>query len=276
MKNEIGKRIAELRKSLGMNQEELAEKLKVTFQAVSKWETGATYPDIELLSVISESLHVSVDYLLKGNDIKSKIYYDQKYSQDEYYWGVQPSAMCYKVLQYLPPVKHLRLLDIGCGEGKDAVFFARNGYEVTAFDLAETGIEKTKRLAEHCGVYVNAFTADVNEFRLNTEFDVIYSNGTLHYIPPEIRYEIFNNYKKFTTEGGINILSAFVKKPFVGPAPDTEKYSYEWLSGELFMLYHDWELDMCEEVLFDCMSAGIPHKHAMDRMLAKKSENLGE
>lgn len=96
--------------------------------------------------------------------------------------------------------------------------------------------------------YVNAFTADVNEFRLNTEFDIIYSNGVLHYIPPEIRDEIINNYKKLTTENGINILSAFVNKSFVGPAPDTEKYTYRWLSGELFMLYHDWQIDLCEEV----------------------------
>lgn len=176
----------------------------------------------------------------------------------------------------MPPEKHLRLLDVGCGEGKDAVFFARNGYEVTAFDLAVAGIEKTKRLSEHCGVYVNAFTADVNEFRLNTEFDIIYSNGVLHYIPPEIRNEIFNNYKKFTTENGINILSAFVKKPFVGPAPDTEKYTYQWLSGELFTLYHNWDINLCEEVIFDCMSSGIPHKHAVNRVMAKKIGKLGD
>lgn len=274
MRNEIGKRIAELRKSFNMNQEELAEKLKVTFQAVSKWETGVTYPDIGLLSQISECFHVSIDYLLKGDDVKSKIYYDKRYSQNEYYWGIKPSPLCYKVLQYMPPVKHLRLLDVGCGEGKDAVFFARNGYEVTAFDLAAAGIEKTKRLAEHCGVYVNAFTVDINEFRLDTEFDIIYSNGVLHYIPPKIRNEIFNNYKNHTTEDGINVLTAFVKKPFIEPAPDTEKYSYEWLSGELFTLYNDWKFNLCEEEIFDCMSSGIPHKHAIDRVIAKKTIKL--
>lgn len=276
MKNDIGKRISELRKSFGLNQEELAEKLNVTFQAVSKWETGASYPDIELLSLISECFHVSVDYLLKGNDFKSKIYYDQKYNQEGYYWGFQPSAMCYKILQHMPPVKHLRLLDVGCGEGKDAVFFARNGYDVTAFDLSENGIEKTKKLAECCGVRINAFTADVNEFRLNAKYDIIYSNGVMHYIPPEIRKEIFNNYKEFTAENGINMHSAFVKKSFIGPAPDTEKYTYGWLSGELFMLYHDWHVDLCEEVIFDCLSAGIPHKHAVNRIMAKKVQKNNE
>ncbi|MFC0560655.1 class I SAM-dependent methyltransferase [Halalkalibacter alkalisediminis] len=46
----------------------------------------------------------------------------------------------------MPPTKHVKLLDIGCGEGKDAVFFARNGYDVTAFDISNAGIEKTRNL----------------------------------------------------------------------------------------------------------------------------------
>ena len=39
-----------------------------------------------------------------------------------------------------PPEQPLKLLDIGCGEGRNAVFFARNGYNVTAFDISEKGI----------------------------------------------------------------------------------------------------------------------------------------
>ena len=45
------------------------------------------------------------------------------------------------------------------GKGKDAVFLARNGYHVSAFDLAETGVEKGRALASQHGVYVDFFTA---------------------------------------------------------------------------------------------------------------------
>lgn len=54
----------------------------------------------------------------------------------------------------MPPTKHLKLLDVGCGEGKDAVFFARNAYEVSAFDVSDAGIEKTRSLAEKIGVHM--------------------------------------------------------------------------------------------------------------------------
>lgn len=64
MKNTIGKIIAELRKENGMTQEDLADKLGVSPQAVSKLENDISCPDILLLPVIAELFKVSVDYLL--------------------------------------------------------------------------------------------------------------------------------------------------------------------------------------------------------------------
>jgi len=196
--------------------------------------------------------------------------YDDIYKQEEYYWGFKPAPTCFKVLQALPPVKKLKLLDIGCGEGRNAVFFARNGYDVTAFDLADAGVEKTRKLADKTGVNVKVFKANINEYRLTDKFDIIFSVGTLHYIPKECREEIIANYKDHTKENGIHMLSVFVKKPFIEPAPEGEKSSYKWISGELFTYYHDWELEYSTEEIFDCMSSGNPHKHATNRMLARK------
>ncbi len=60
----LGTRIAELRKKNNLTQEEFAEKLGVTAQAVSKWENGASCPDIMLLPKISDILGVSIDQLM--------------------------------------------------------------------------------------------------------------------------------------------------------------------------------------------------------------------
>ncbi|MDF2539667.1 MAG: hypothetical protein K0S76_2688 [Herbinix sp.] len=57
-------KIAELRKEKGIGQQDLADVLGVSFQSVSKWETGATMPDITLLPDIAEYFKVSVDELL--------------------------------------------------------------------------------------------------------------------------------------------------------------------------------------------------------------------
>ena len=64
--NTIGQNIAELRKKKGMTQEELAEKMCVTAQAVSKWERDASYPDVTVLSALAQALGVSVAAIIEG------------------------------------------------------------------------------------------------------------------------------------------------------------------------------------------------------------------
>lgn len=68
MNTTIGKRIAALRREKGLKQEELAEKLGVSAQAVSKWENDQTCPDISLLPLLAKTLGVSVDELLSGKE----------------------------------------------------------------------------------------------------------------------------------------------------------------------------------------------------------------
>ena len=56
----VGNFIMNKRKELGMTQQQLADKLKVSFQAVSKWENGITYPNIEILYELAITLNVTV------------------------------------------------------------------------------------------------------------------------------------------------------------------------------------------------------------------------
>ncbi len=59
MNNTIGQNIYELRKKNNFTQEELANKLNISFQAISKWENGVSYPDISLLPIIADLFKVS-------------------------------------------------------------------------------------------------------------------------------------------------------------------------------------------------------------------------
>ncbi len=64
MKLAIGENIRSFRKKNDLTQEELADRLGVTYQSISRWENGATYPDLELIPAIAETLAVTVDDLL--------------------------------------------------------------------------------------------------------------------------------------------------------------------------------------------------------------------
>ncbi len=196
--------------------------------------------------------------------------YKQRYGAEDYYWGTKPSAICQQVLELLPPDRTVSLLDIGCGEGRNAVYFAHCGYGVTAFDLSAAGVAKTDRLAATADVPISVFQADMNEFRLEKSFDILFSTGVFHIIPQKLRQEIFGHYKARTNSGGLHCFSVFVRKPFIGKAPDGDPGAEPWLSGELLTLYHDWKIEHCTEEIFDCMSGGVPHQHAMSRMIARK------
>ena len=275
MNDTFSKNLSRLRKERKLTQEKLAEALGVSFQAVSKWETAQSYPDIELLPRLAGLLATDIDSLLGYTPVmRSFTNYEEKYKRDGFYWGIAPNRMCYDVMRLKPPTKPLRLLDMCCGEGKDAVFFANNGYIVSAFDISETGLDKGKRLAELNGVEVSFFLANVLDFIPDNEFDIIYTSGGLLYFSPDKRSEMIDAYKEKTASDGLHALNTFVEKPFLRRAPDSEDTEHYWISGELFSYYHDWHFQMCTEIIFDCESGDTPHKHCMDILIAEKVNRL--
>jgi transcriptional regulator with XRE-family HTH domain len=64
---DLGSRIREERERLGLSQDELAERMDISRQAVSKWETGKSYPDIETILKLSDLFNLSLDELVKGD-----------------------------------------------------------------------------------------------------------------------------------------------------------------------------------------------------------------
>lgn len=73
MEASLGKRIHEKRKAIGLTQEQLAEKLGVTGQAVSKWESDISCPDITILAPLADILGLSVDELLRGSQAPGSV-----------------------------------------------------------------------------------------------------------------------------------------------------------------------------------------------------------
>ena len=75
----VGNMIKEIRENAGLSQEQFAEKLAISRQAVSKWERGVALPDIENIMYISELFNISLDTIIKGDKkMKTKIISDSK------------------------------------------------------------------------------------------------------------------------------------------------------------------------------------------------------
>ena len=200
--------------------------------------------------------------------------YDQRYSGDELYWGRKPSTLCDRLLEFDAPdaKRQPTLIDLGAGEGRNAIFLAQQGYAVTALDLSPQGIVKARQMAAEAGVKLEAVVDDICDCSLGDTFDVVFSTGTFHYIPPEIRSERVEYFKQHTTTAGIHAISVLVQKPFIAEAPDHEADVQLFKSGELLSYYWDWEIRFSVEEIFDCNSGGIPHRHAVNRMIARQPQ----
>lgn len=101
----IGEKIKELRKEQNMTQAQLAEKLGVTYQAVSKWENGITSPDISIIPDITRAFSVSADVLfdLVNPDVKKEeIYADYKDILDNTNTNLRARRLLEKAVKEFP------------------------------------------------------------------------------------------------------------------------------------------------------------------------------
>lgn len=82
MKKETGERLVEYRKANGYSQEELAARIGVSRQAISKWERGESSPDTDNLIALAELYGITIDTLINGGDVKAQAE-DKKESEPE-------------------------------------------------------------------------------------------------------------------------------------------------------------------------------------------------
>ena len=95
--------------------------------------------------------------------------WNKRYAGSDLVWSAEPNVLFASEVADLVPS---RALDVGCGEGRNAIWLAEKGWEVTAIDFAEEGIGKAVRIADKKGLAVNWVVADVAEMSL-AQFDLV-------------------------------------------------------------------------------------------------------
>jgi cyclopropane fatty-acyl-phospholipid synthase-like methyltransferase len=167
--------------------------------------------------------------------------------------------------------KNWSILDVGCGEGKNPLFLAGNGFKnVDAFDLSKSGIEKLLRISSEKKLKVNAWVQDLIEYNFNKKYDLIMSHGTLHFVEKDKWKKFIIDAKNNTSIGGLNIIQIFTNKvpASYDIAPFIKGLAEE---GELESMYKDWEIISSSSHVFEDEHPGVEkHLHASNTIVAKK------
>lgn len=196
--------------------------------------------------------------------------YNSLYSSLDSFWGDVPSKCAYEILKCFTPDSAKKILDLGSGEGRNSLLFARNGFKVTAVDVSNVGIEKIRGKIKNTNLEINTIVADISEMEINNDYDVIFSMGVLHYIQREKRDKVFQMLKQHTKIGGYNSISVFVKKPYNKELRSESEIENLFYSGELMRYYADWKILYFEEKEKQCNSNNVKHTHIKNTILAQR------
>ena len=88
------------------------------------------------------------------------------------------------------PHKIGRLLDVGCGQGRDALFLARLGFQVEGVDISPSGVKDMLAAAKQEGLSIKGHVQDIRSFQPNGDFDIILADRTLHMLAEADRLSV--------------------------------------------------------------------------------------
>jgi len=100
-----------------------------------------------------------------------------------------------------------RVLDIGCGQGRDALFIARMGHHVTGVDLSAHVVGDMMATARDENLPIEGVVADITVWRPEGQFDVLLIDRTLHMLDDPVRYEVFDALLMTLKPGGDLLLA---------------------------------------------------------------------
>ena len=191
--------------------------------------------------------------------------WDREYRRtpDSYVWGTEATPLAIELADRVAPGR--RVLDLGCGEGRDSVFFALRSLDVTGVEASAAGLQKAARLAHERGVRVRWVESVLPELPPLGAFDLIYSCGSIHYVPRRERAELFARLRAMTAPGGLQAHIVFTDRHVYEERGERIEY---FEPGELAGAFAPGEVLRREERMIDCKQDGRRHQHSVEVLLA--------
>lgn len=192
----INFKLAELRKKNNLTQQELGDILCVSYQTISKWENGVSYPDISVLPQISTYFGVSVDALLGLVPLEQE--YMPSNSGTEEYWGNRleylkrtrktmwnDDYMRFLIRDVWKINNPVTVLDCGCGFGALGLLIMPllpSGSKYVGIDFAQNMIEAARENYQYLDIEAKFIVSDILEFETNEKYDMVISQAVLRHV----------------------------------------------------------------------------------------------
>lgn len=174
-------------------------------------------------------------------DTKSQ--WDQRYSRRTYVYGKLPAKFLAENFDYLAGFN--TILDMGMGEGRNAVFLAQKGHQVTGIDISSVAIKKARKLAKENSVRINTIVGTLTKYAIAPEsYDAIIC---FYYVDRELARKIYSWLKP----GGVLIYEAHTLNEFNRLTSKKENKEYYLKPQELLNMFPKMKVLKYEEPLHE-------------------------
>jgi SAM-dependent methyltransferase len=210
-------------------------------------------------------------------------YFNGVYSQHNRYWWREPdryapgpeayptSLLTQQTLRLLSGRPTGRALDLGAGEGSDAIRLALLGYDVDAVEISAIAAQKIQSFAAEAGAKVRVIVADIQSYTPDGLYNVVICNGVLHYVRDKA--SVISLMQEATSEGGINVVSLWSTYTPVPACHDIVPVYCDDEHGFVASSYRNWTTEF---IYFDrnkpeSSHSDLPaHRHSHLKLIATK------
>jgi SAM-dependent methyltransferase len=178
--------------------------------------------------------------------------WNRRFAEDGFLFGTEPNAWLRDQAGAWRPGQ--RVLSVADGEGRNSVWLAKRGLHVDAFDIAETGVAKARRLAAEHGVNVNFSVADCDAFAWpEAAYDGV-AAIFVQFADPAMRTRLFDRIRRSLKPGGTLVLQGYTPRQldYRTGGPPFESHLYtppllrEAFSAMEIVELREYEADLAE------------------------------
>lgn len=184
----INEMIREIRHNVNMTQDEMAQALFVTRQAVSRWENGDTTPNLETLKQISKMFGISLDHLLETarntDNTAAEINADRFIGFADIYENSRPTVPVHSVdivTEYLGRIPET-VVDLGCGTGLSTLVWENKCKKIIGIDPSDDMLSVAKTKSNITTSFIKAYSD--NTGLPDSSADVVFCSQAFHWMNP--------------------------------------------------------------------------------------------
>jgi SAM-dependent methyltransferase len=213
--------------------------------------------------------------------------WEDVYRKAECAWGERPDWILEAYIDIIPKGE---ALDIGIGEGRNALFLALRGFDVTGYDISETAVNRCLQRAKSLGINVKALTLDIRQIEIPKDrYALIVCAWTLNFFKKSECEKILANIRDGVKRDGFVSIGVFSTedpgyerlRSFAAPIEENTFYSpklctyvHYFTEQELLNHFQDYQTIACiKGKILDIEHRAKPHYHGVIYYLGQKTKN---